>query len=1011
MYPSPLRRLAGAALLMAAAWQADPAAAQTTAYVVSGTVVDAASRRPLPGAAVTLRNTQYRTVTDAAGRYALSARVAAGSYTLQVSLVGRGSATRQVSLGGTPAVELEPVALSETAIELEGLVVTGTGAPTERREVGNTVATVSGEAVSEAPGATAVDQALQGKIAGALISENSGQPGGGVSIRLRGTSTIYGSAEPLIVIDGVLVDNTSEALVGLGANATRGNAALSNRLADVPPGDIERVEVLKGAAAAALYGSRANSGVIQIFTKRGRQGRPQVTFRTEATAANTNERLALNMVPIAGRGDSAASGGAIRVGTPIERFDYQDDIFRTGYGTSNQLSISGGTEGTTYYVSGNWQKENGVLRGSDYDRAGVRARLTQRLSSIFEVQANLAYVRSRTSYVPEGEQTQGLFTSVVFTPPYFNPAFSDALGRYPYNPVLGPNPFDIIENWRADSEVNRFIGSAQVTATPFSGLTLTYLLGVDDGRESNVYLQPPGSINLTFPGQIQNPVRAARKFNSDFTANHEWSVSPSLRLTTTAGGRYTADEFNTVRASASGIIPGGSTVIGASPTGSQGLTELRTLGGFLQERVSIDDRLYLTAGINVEGSSAFGADQRWQAFPRFGASYLASDEGWFDRSLGGVFSTLRFRAAYGQTGGQPPSEYLNQNTYLNAPFTGKPGVRPNTLQPNPDLKPERQREWEGGFEAGFLRDRASVEFTYYDKETTDLVLSVPLAPTSGFASRWENIGVLSNKGVELTLNTVNLQGSRLGWTSRLTFARNRNEIERLNAANDTIVFDYLNAVIEGEPIGVFVGGYYPRDADGNIVYDAAGRPRRARACLRAACPTNNDSTVLRRVIGDPNPDFTAALQNSFTVGDNMEVSVLLDGRFGNDVANFTRRTSDFFGASSNAGLEATGDTIAGTFTRNTERNLLYEEFIEDGSFVKLREIALSYRFAQPWVRRATGAESISVRVAGRNLYTWTDYSGLDPEVNLFSASTVSRGVEFATTPIPRTFSVGLNVNF
>jgi hypothetical protein len=578
--------------------------------------------------------------------------------------------------------------------------------------------------------------------------------------------------------------------------------------------------------------------------------------------------------------------------------------------------------------------------------------------------------------------------------------------------VLGVNPLDVIDNWKLQAQVNRFIGSAQLTATPVKNLTLTYLFGLDDGREEDTYFQPPASVNAQFTGAIQNPVRSTRKYNSDITANYEWEVSPSLRLTSTAGGRYTADRVNTLAVAASDLPPGGSTVIGAVQTASQGITELRTLGGFLQERASIGEKLFLTAGLNVEASSAFGSAQRWQAFPRFGASYLLSDEDWFGRSaLGNIFSTLRLRSAYGQTGGQPPSVYLSQNTYLNVSYAGKPGLRPNTLAPNNDLKPERQREWEGGLEAGFLRDRASVEFTYYDKLTSDLVLSVPLAPSSGFASQWRNIGVLSNKGVELTLNTVNLQGSALGWNSRLTFSRNRNRIERLNQASDTLTFDYLSGVIEGQPIGVFYGAYYPRDAQGRIQYDAAGRPRRARGCPAKGCAVPGDSIVLRRILGDPNPDFAAALQNTFTVGSNLELSFLLDGRFGGEVANFTRRTSDFFGSSPNAGKEAQGDTIVGTFVRNSERNLLYEEFIEDGSFVKLREIAVQYRFDQPWVRRLTGAESVALRVAGRNLYTWTDYTGLDPEVNLFSASTVSRGVEFATTPIPRSVSVGLNVNF
>ncbi|HKP75618.1 MAG TPA: SusC/RagA family TonB-linked outer membrane protein, partial [Longimicrobiaceae bacterium] len=994
------------------------------AYTLRGTVLDAGTQRPLPDVSVTLRGTQARTTTNASGAYTLVARVSPGTYTLAFAQLGRGVASRSVTLGAEPAIQVPPVTLTETTLQLEGIVATGTGAPVERREVGNIVATVTGEEVNRAPGAVAVDQALQGKITGAVISQNNGQPGGGISIRLRGTNSILGNAEPLIVIDGVIVNNTSEALVGLGANATRGSAALSNRLSDIPPSDIERVEVLKGAAAAALYGSRANSGVIQIFTKRGRSGTPQVSFHTELSAASTGKRLPVNMVPIANRADSIAAGGVYRVGQAIPRFDYQDQLFRTGRGTVNDLSIGGGTDaGTQYYLSGNWTSNQGIFRGTDYNRAGVRARLNQRVSSLFEVGATLSYLRAKTNFVPEGEQTQGVLTSVLFTPTYYNPAFDANAGRYPYSPVIGTNPLDVINNWVASTEVNRFVGSVNATATPLRDLSVSYLFGLDQGQEEDVYLQPPFSTSSGFTGSIQNPIRNVRKFNSDLTATYDVGLRPSMRLASTGGMRFTSDRVNTVRAAASDLPPGGTDVVsGAVQTASQSITELRTLGWFLQERLSLRDRLFITAGLNREASSSFGRDARWQTFKRLGASYSISDEPFFrDSRLSDVFSTLRLRAAWGETGGQPPSEYASQNTYINVAFSGRPGLRPNLQAPNPGLKPEWEREIEAGFEAGFLRDRAALEATWYDKTTSELVLLVPLALTTGFTSQYQNIGELRNRGVELTLSTVNVQHSRFGWTSRLGYASNRNRIQKLNAASDTLVFDYLNAVIEGQPIGVFFGAYYPRDADGNIIlagprnaggfWVATPDGKRLPSRARGYNPARGDSSiVLRKVIGDPNPDFTASFQNTFTYR-GLELSVLLDGRFGNDVANFTRRSGDFFGSSANLGIESRGDTAAGTFSRNADRNLLYEEFIEDGTFVKLREVALQFRFEQPWVHRFTGARAATLRVSGRNLHTWTSYSGMDPEVNLFAASTVSRGVDFATTPIPRTISVGLGFDF
>ncbi|HYW14055.1 MAG TPA: SusC/RagA family TonB-linked outer membrane protein [Longimicrobium sp.] len=1016
MPPTRLRRWLGATMLLLSGALAHPAAAQDS-YTITGSVQDADTRTPLVNASVQLRNpgtstAAASTVTDAAGRFSLRARVAAGTYTLQFTQIGRGTSTRQVVLGADREVSVPAVALSSAALQLEELVVTGTGAPAERREIGNAVSSVSGEEVTRAPAATSADQALQGKIVGAEINETSGQPGGGSSIRLRGTNTILGNAEPLIVVDGVIVDNNNDALIGLGSNATRSNTALTNRLSDISPDEIERVEVLKGAAAAALYGSRANSGVIQIFTKRGRQGAPQISYTTELQAARTPGYFPVNTERRIGVADTIAVRAlGPFLGRDTTRYDYQDQIFQTALGISNQLSVSGGSEGTTYYLSGNWNDEEGIIRSTGYSRYGGRAKVTQRLSNWMEVEAGGSYLRTRTNLVPEGEQTQGILTTVIFTPTTFNPnQFDSAAARLAYSPVIGTNPLDVIQNWTARSDITRFLGNVRATATPRSNLTITYLAGLDDGREEDTYLQPRFATSGAFSGSLQTPVRSVRRFNNDLTATLENSFGSNLELSSTVGFRYTQDRINTIRAAVSDLTPGFETLVGVLQTASQGTTELRTVGTFVQERLSIADRLFLTAGVNLEGSSAFGEDQRYQYFPRVSASYVVDEQpGFRESAFGGVFSTLRLRGAYGQTGGQPPGEYLNQVTYTNVLFGGRAGIRPPTLQRNDALKPERQREWEFGADASFLDDRVAMELTYYDKRTSDLVLSVPLAPSSGFSSQFRNIGELSNKGIELALSAAPVQRDNFRWNTRLLFARNRNKIEKLNQASDTITFEYLNAVIEGQPIGVFYGRTYPTDAAGNRVHLGTNRtPFAARDTARNADGTVRSIVIHREILGDPNPDFTASLQNTFNVR-GVEVGVLFDGRFGGDVANFTRRSADFFGSSPNAGVEARGDTINGTFSRNAERNLLYEEFIEDGTFVKLRELSVGYRIEGDWARRL-GVDDVGIRLAGRNLYTWTDYSGIDPEINLFAASTVARGVDFATTPIPRTWVLGFDFN-
>lgn len=1012
-------RAAALALGLAVVGGGTPLLAQQ-AYTIRGRVVEAVSLQPIPSASVILVGTQIGAATDNEGEFVLRGTVAPGTHQLQVTHLGHARVVRSITLGNDLTVDVGPIPMQTNAIQLNEVVVTGTGAPTERRKLGNTVTSVAGDEINAAPAAQSVDKALQGKVIGAVISQNNGQPGGGVSIRLRGTGSILGGAEPLIVVDGVIVENNSEALVSLGANASRGGAALTNSLSDIAPGDIDHVEVVKGAAAAALYGSRANNGVIQIFTKRGSAGAPRITFRTEYNTGKAPKEYALNESPTAGRGD-VLYGGASALGVPVTRYNYQDQIFQRSNGATNQLSVSGGNNATKYYASGLWQTQTGIVRGSDMNNVNVRSSLTQTISDRLSFTVNGSYIQRKTDFMPEGEQTQGVITTLIFTPTTYDPSYNATLGRYPYSPILGTNPLDVIANWKAQDNTNRFIGGFSTNWNPIPSLTVNYLFGLDRDNESFYYYQPPLSTAASFTGLVQNPTRNITRFNNDLTLTHEYDLTSSLHATTILGGRQTSDHSDEVRAAASGLSPGQTTVGsgGATPSSSQGITDIRTLGGFLQERLGFGERLFITGGLNYEASSAFGADQRWQLFPRLGASWSVNQEPfWENSALAGFLGTLRLRAAYGETGGQPPSAYSIFDNYSVASRAGKPALIPGSQAGNPELKPERQREYEAGFDAALPNNRVSLEFTWYDKHSTDLVLGVPLPLSSGYSSQLQNVGALTNKGIELGLSALLLNRSNFQWNSRLNYAANQSRVDKLVTANDTLIFGYLNAVAVGQPVGEFYGAYYPRDAQGNIVY--AGRyaanctiipgtegviPSRARG---ATC-----NEIPKKFLGSPDPKFTLSWNNDFNIGSRTQVSFLLDGRFGNKVANFSRRISEYFGAgASNANEQcvvASGTTYCQE-TLNSERHVLYEEFIEDGSFVKLREAAIRYTLDPSLVRRF-GAESATLSLSGRNLYTWTDYTGIDPEVNLFSANTVARGVEFGTSPIPRMFSLGLNLNF
>ncbi|HET6681339.1 MAG TPA: SusC/RagA family TonB-linked outer membrane protein [Gemmatimonadaceae bacterium] len=985
-----------------------PSALAAQSGTVRGRVTDASSGQPVANVQIVINGTSLGTLTSEVGAYSITA-VPAGSQTIVARRIGFTESRQQITVtaGQTSTVDFT---MSATATTLSDVIVTGVAAPTVRRAVGNSVESVAGEEVNEAAAATAIDQALQGKVTGAIITENSGQPGGGVSVRLRGTNSILGGAEPLYVVDGVIIDNNSEALVNLGGNATRGGAALSNRLADLDPADVERIEVLKGAAAAALYGSKANNGVIQIFTKRGRAGAPSFNASTQVGSSETPERYKLNMSPTATFADVAA-GLAPSVGAPVERFDPQSRIFRTGISTTQRLSVSGGTGGTQYYFAGSYEDEQGIVETSDYNRLNLRANIGQQLNDKLDITVRGNFIKSEAQFVTEGEQSNGVLTSVVFTPTTWNPYKDPATGRYPYNPILGPNPLLILEQFKAPENVTRFVGGFEAQFRPFSNFSVRYLAGVDDYRREVLFLQPPLSINANFTGSVQAPVQFTRQFNNDILANLEWSLSPSIGMSTGGGIRYTSAKNEVLRAAASDLPPDQGLVGGATQSASQSRSELRTFGGYLEQRISVNDRLYLTGGVNFDASSAFGEDQRLQIFPRVSASWVMNEEPAFSGMFSGPVSSFRLRAAFGETGGQPPGAYSRLDNYVNTSFAGRPGLVASNIIGNPDLKPERQREFEFGFDMGMFDDRAQFEATYYDKFTSDLVLSVPVAPSTGATVQFQNVGELTNKGVELALNTVNINRPNFTWRSRLTWAANRNEVTKLAASGDSLLFGYLNYVMEGQPVGVFYGGIYARNPDGTIHYakvtaDSLLLPVRGRDTTAAGGTVN-----AARIIGDPNPDFTMSFSNTIDLPAGFQVSALLDGRFGNDVANFTRRITEFFGSDAVLALEASGDTVPKTFGRNPAGRIsIYEEYIEDGSFVKLREVAVSKKFETDWLQ-SVGAESMVLRLSGRNLYTWTDYRGLDPEVNLFSAQTVARGVDFATIPLPRTFVASLTFSF
>jgi TonB-linked SusC/RagA family outer membrane protein len=947
-------------------------------YRIEGRVVDATTQRPLASVQITLEGTQQGTLSDANGNYVLAARVPAGSYTLRYMFLGREAVTRQVTLGTQLTVAVEAVALRESAVALDEIVVTGVGAPTQRRALGNAVTTVSGDLVAQAK-ATSIDAALAGKVPGAQIMSNSGTPGGGVSVRLRGTSSIVGGAEPLYIVDGVIIDNSSTQQINFGYRTNP-----SNRLADLNPADIESIEILKGAAAAALYGSRANNGVIQIFTKRGAPGSTRINVSTRATLGQLERHLPFNREP-----------ALDAQGRPMPVYDHEALLFRDAWGNQTDVSVSGGADQTRFYLSAGYAHDEGIMRGASHKKLSTRLNLDQTLGTWLTVSGGANYIRSHSDLVINGENgTGGLLTALVFTPTHFNLA-EKVPGTNEY--VLRragsfPNPLEVIDFWDTPQDVSRFVGSFQARATPFTGASLEYRLGYDRYIMETSLFIPRTTPVIAPTGSSTAVTRNQYLVNNDVVGNYTWTAG-AMQLTSTVGMNHTSSNERTITAGSTDLPPVTKLVRGAVQNATQNQFETATLGFFGQQTVGFSDRLFLTGALRWDASSTFGEDERWQLYPKVSASWVLSDEPFIaNSSVGGFFDNLRVRAALGFAGNQPPvgSAYARFPRYGAITNINRLGLVHLANPGNPSLKPERQREWEAGLDASFLDDRFGIAFTYYDQYVTDLLLSRPFAPSTGYGSVLDNVGELSNKGIELQLTSRQVDRAALGWSTILNFSLNRNKVVKLAGAPFTE--PYNNRVTEGEPLGVWWLFDFQRDDNGGILHDANGLP------LRATTQT---------IMGDPNPDFQASLRNDFRIGGNLTASVLLDGVFGHDVWNQTVRIMDQFKAGPLWEREARGEFPTNYTARYIAATGAY---LEDGTFVKIRELSITYDIPATFTDRI-GLSSAAIELGGRNLHTFTDYRGYDPETNMFGTSTVSRGTDFATYPNPRVWTFGVRASY
>ncbi len=946
---------------------------------IKGAVTDERGES-LPGANIIVIGTTTGTNTDAQGNFALYLSEPAAETTIEARFVGYKSA-RQTIHQNSGLVEVS-FQLAVDVLQFDEIVVTGLSVAASKKQLGNAISTLTIRQL-ESTGATSLDKALTGKLAGALIQQNSGNPGGGVTIRLRGTGTVLGDADPLYVVDGVIVNNDSPELIRLGGGS-------QNRLIDLNPNDVERIEIVKGAAAAALYGSRANNGVVQIFTKRGAQGKPRINYTYGLSTSKIRKTLPVNRATVDNRGNKNSDG------SDVQRFDHQDAIFRRAAGMEHYASISGGSGNTRYFASGSYLADQGVVENTLFRRISARTRIDQNLSNWLTLSVGGNFVFSKSNDIPNGglNSNYGSMTGFIFGPNTYNLTPDPETGTYPDDGILA-NPLEVIDRYDFTQEITRYIGSAQIDATPLSGLSIDYTLGIDTYDQTAIAFIPTGT---SAPGLANGFSRRAvfdfLQLNNDLNIRYQRDIFPNVQSTTRIGGTLQYEKGENFSAEGRNLSPVAEVVSsGANVVAGEFRSKRVIYGGFVQQTFGIANRLFVTAAARIDASSVYDADNRWQFYPKASASYLISDTGfWQNSALQNILPDFKLRASIGASGGQTAIGPYDRLTNYNASsYDGNPGLVPST-QLGGTIKPERQREIEIGTDFSLLSNRLGIELTYYDQRIDDLLLFRTLSPSTGHSRALQNVGTMDNTGLELLVRAIPLARPNLRWESTFTYSTNKNKVDGIEGGRLIIPNSFSQvSAINGEPLGVFFSTAFERDAQGNIANDENNLP------IQAAD---------RKIIGDPNPDFTASWINQIAVGQNWSFRMQWDAIIGGDVFNFTRRLAALsaFGVLTDYERELNGELPAGY---NARVFRIFEQWIEDGSFVKLRELSASYR----WQPQFLGLSGIQLSLIGRNLLSIDDYSGYDPETNIAGQRTAVRGFDFVEVPIPRSIAFRISLNY
>ena len=1013
-----------------------------SAQTLKGTILDARTHEPIIGAVVSVKNGKTLsggTSTDINGNFTLAVKSVPA--TIVASYTGYNS--EEINIYEITEDEIQ-IELTENFNALQGVVVVGYGTQ-KKSDLAGSIASVNVDKLNTNVTAS-VNSLLDGASAGLQVTPTSGQPGAGISLRIRGGASVQGGNEPLYVIDGLPVYNSSVSSGVFGSfdannNSTPGHEGF-DPLSSLNPGDIESVTILKDASATAIYGSRGANGVIIITTKTGKKGeKANITYDGSIGIQSLRKKFdVLDATEFAKLRNEALyvenpSLGSYQYKTADEiaklgaGTDWQDEAFRSAIVTNHQLSVSGGTDKTHYSISGNYFNQEGILHNTGFTRLSARVNLDTQVSKKFKVGLNLT-----NSYLISNTPPASAVFAILQTPATVSARNAD--GSYFYKDTdfdtQLANPVAALEQETNKSNNNRILGSAFGEYEFIKNLKLKVLLGVDLNSTKEYYNLP----SSLYEGATSNGTSTLGQSNVNtwvnentltytktFAEKHNFNFlvgftqqETQQEIFTTGSSNYVSDVYSYNSLQSGSVI--------ATPYSNAASNSLISYLG----RVNYDyNHVHaLSLSFRRDGSSRFGKDRKWGTFPSVGYTWNVIDEK-FAESLKNTFSNLKLRLSYGKTGNQEIGNYqslatLSSNKYILAGNT-LIGYGPDRIA-NDDLGWETTYQFDAGLDFSFFNERLSFTVDYYNKLTKDLLLNVEIPYTSGYSTSLQNHGSVQNRGWEFGIISHNFIGKKFTWDTSFNISFNRNKVKDLGGSGNSYITNnyYWGYIIEeGKPLGSFYGAIYDgvlqsgeESSRGALTYNqTAVAGERVYKDIDGDGKFSNSSD--RTVIGSAEADFTFSLSNNLTYK-NWDLTFFINGSVGNDIANINKERLSLFTGKQNAIADAanrwTVDSPSTAISRakyTDPASVFSSEFIEDGSFVRLKNVTLGYTFPKRFVK-SLSLSKLRLYASVTNLLTITGYSGYDPEVTS-ADNALTAGTDFGAYPSARTWNFGLSVGF